>query len=137
MFGALKHDLWNERNKNIYEDTESDLQEFLQRLDKLIKHLNEYLNTNNISQNTLHEIDRQNASLKEESMHKLNEPSECILIFTNASWKANNKSCMADLQDEWKDHALVGFFFMGVSNLLTLVEAQVLLITSFIAISMG
>lgn len=123
----------------MHEDTESDLQEFLQRLDrKLIKHSNEYLNTNNISQNTLHEIDRQNASSKEESMHKLNEPSECILIFTNASWKANNKSCMADLQDEWKDHALVVFFFfMGVSNLLTLVEAQDLLITSFIAISMG
>lgn len=76
----------------MHEDTESDLQEFLQRLDrKLIKHSNEYLNTNNISQNTLHEIDRQNASSKEESMHKLNEPSECILIFTNASWKANNK----------------------------------------------
>lgn len=123
----------------MHEDTESDLQEFLQRLDrKLIKHSNEYLNTNNISQNTLHEIDRQNASSKEESMHKLNEPSECILIFTNASWKANNKSCMADLQDEWKDHALVVFFFfMGVSNLFTLVEAQDLLITSFIAISMG
>lgn len=45
---------------------------------------------------------------------------------------------MADLQDEWKDHALVVFFFfMGVSNLFTLVEAQDLLITSFIAISMG